>query len=262
MDERQRLKELAFTDVQKFWTEMLVVFTKFRDREQEEFSDGQTNSLGFAIRAVVTSKDSPPIPESEFTIKSRGIAYGARLLGHAVLRDRRKLVFLVRDARATSHLERPFLDYASVAGDNLPCKWRHEIEFYSNPESRWLCALFLSETRTEDHTWERPLLTSLEEVEKFFAEPEKPTVATFANGKLKIGDETLAFEGQESYVLQALVELKAATKVELENKSGVPDAVTVLKRIIRKYPQKLKDYITLPGGRGRGGYRTTINAVH
>ena len=79
-------------------------------------------------------------------------------------------------------------------------------------------------------------------------------------GKLRIAGETLAFEGQEELVLQALIEAGAATKTELENKSGVSDAVAILKRIIRKHPQ-LKDYITLPGGRGKGGYRTTIKLV-
>lgn len=172
-NERQRIFELACIDERRFWTEMRVVFTKFCEREQEEVSD----SFRFAIRAVVTSKDSPPIPESEW---------------YAVLKDGRKLTFLCRNSTDTRMFKDVFSDYASAAGHVIH-KWRHEIEFYSNHGSKWLCALFLSEKRTEDHTWERPLLTSLEEVEKLIAgeqltpepsESEKPE----ANGDVS-GDD-------------------------------------------------------------------------
>ena len=172
-DERQRLLELACVDNRLFFTEMLIVFTKFCEREQAEFAD----SLGFAIRAAV-SKDSSPLPDLEFQIEFAGVRYGARRLGDAVLRDGRKLTFLGRNSTATSTFEEVFSDYAAAAGHvlpGLPGKWQDEIDFAATPESRWLAYLFLTEKRTEDHTWLRPISTSLAAVEKLIAGPEKPT---------------------------------------------------------------------------------------
>lgn len=165
-DERQRLYELACVDELQFLTDMRVEFVRLRDQEQKVFSDAQTSSLGFAIRTLVTEENAPPLREAEAQIEFRGVLYGAFTFGHAILKNRQKLIFLVRHAPATRTLEAPFFDYASVAGRVLPRECRGEIGYTSNSESEWLAFLFLREGRTEDYTWERPIATSLDAVEE------------------------------------------------------------------------------------------------
>ena len=86
---------------------------------------------------------------------------------------------------------------------------------------------------------------------------QKDGVVYLGGGRLRMGTEVVVFEGQESFVLEALVELQAATKMQLEVKSGVSDAVRILKGIVRKHPA-LSAYVTMAKRRGTGGYRTSI----
>jgi hypothetical protein len=80
------------------------------------------------------------------------------------------------------------------------------------------------------------------------------------NNRIAVGDKTIVLEFTEGTVLQALIELGAATKPELEKRSRVDDAVAVLKRVKKKYPE-LSPCISTPGSRGRGGYSTTIGTA-
>ena len=59
----------------------------------------------------------------------------------------------------------------------------------------------------------------------------------------------------EKYVLAILVKKRTASFAELQAASERPDRV--LGRLLTKYP-KLKRFISLPGGGGKGGYSTTI----
>ncbi|MBI3461844.1 MAG: hypothetical protein HY000_02125 [Planctomycetes bacterium] len=86
----------------------------------------------------------------------------------------------------------------------------------------------------------------------------------YQNGSVYLGDGLIEVDGEpyrlepaQEMVIEALVELRAATKEQLIERSGVEDAVNVLKAICQAIPQ-LSTHITLPGGRGKGGYRTTI----
>lgn len=87
--------------------------------------------------------------------------------------------------------------------------------------------------------------------------PEAAEIMFLGGGRYQAGDEIIALDGNQASVLQALVELRAATKDDLVRKSGVEDAPRVLRTIRKKHPQ-LAPAITLPGGKGRGGYRTTV----
>ena len=88
------------------------------------------------------------------------------------------------------------------------------------------------------------------------------TVARYLGARrCQVGAEPeFMIDERESYVLQALVELRVADKAALIKKSGVKTAPRVLKRICEKYAQ-LATYIVLPGKRGSGGYRTTIKGA-
>lgn len=77
------------------------------------------------------------------------------------------------------------------------------------------------------------------------------------DGRYKVGGETLKIGKTPDKVLGALVSLGAAMKQELADKAGVRDACRHLRLIVRKYPL-LAPYISLPGRKGQGGYRTTI----
>jgi hypothetical protein len=76
-------------------------------------------------------------------------------------------------------------------------------------------------------------------------------------GRILIDGEVMALTRNAANVIEALVELRAAPKDELIRRSGVDDAPRVLRRIREKFPV-LKPYLTMPGGPGKGGYRTTI----
>ncbi len=90
------------------------------------------------------------------------------------------------------------------------------------------------------------------------AAPPEPREAVYlGQGRVRIGNGTISLAGQEHAVIEALVDLKAASKSDLETKSGYADAVKVLRRIRDKYPV-LKPYIIMAGKRNSGGYQTTI----
>jgi hypothetical protein len=76
-------------------------------------------------------------------------------------------------------------------------------------------------------------------------------------GRVQIGDETITLEPQFSEVLEALVELRSATKPQLQKRSGRPEADKLLKKLVERFPI-LTPYIQSPGRRGKGGYSTTI----
>ncbi len=88
---------------------------------------------------------------------------------------------------------------------------------------------------------------------------EKPDAPPLFKGKgLYIrGDDAVRLDGAEAIVMETLVKLRAATKPQLEQNSGVDDAVRILRAIKNKY-RWLAPYIILPGTKGRGGYRTTV----
>ncbi len=86
---------------------------------------------------------------------------------------------------------------------------------------------------------------------------ETTSVVFLGDGIYQKGSENIKLDGNEANVVQALLELGAATKDELTKQSGVSDASRVLRGVHRKHAM-LRDSITLPGRKGRGGYRTTI----
>lgn len=86
----------------------------------------------------------------------------------------------------------------------------------------------------------------------------RPTCVLFhGDGLYSRGNEFLRLDGAEANVLQALVELRAATKDKLIAESGVSNAAAVLRRMKQKYSM-LAEAIVFPGARGRGGYTTSI----
>jgi len=87
----------------------------------------------------------------------------------------------------------------------------------------------------------------------------EPANATYlGNGVVRVGDKQLTLDGREGYVLEGLLNLGSTAKKDaLVNESGCDDAPAILKRIQQKHPT-LAPLITRPGGKGRGGYRTTI----
>lgn len=89
-------------------------------------------------------------------------------------------------------------------------------------------------------------------------EPCQPPDAAFlGDGRFRCGGEVIHLAGNEGAVLEALVLLGAADGDSLERKSGVPSPHKVLKRLIQNHSE-LKPFIIFPGGKSRGGYRTTI----
>ena len=90
---------------------------------------------------------------------------------------------------------------------------------------------------------------------KLLREPVKPRAIWRGNGVVAIDGKPVALEPQEATVLQALIELGGAAKrPDLEKRARYKDVAAIMKKLSKRFP----DYITCPGGRGRGGYSTTI----
>lgn len=85
-----------------------------------------------------------------------------------------------------------------------------------------------------------------------------PIAIRLGDGEYQVGNGApFRLTEIQDTVLAALVFLGTADKDQLNGKAGRDDSPRVLKRIRGGYPQ-LAPYIILPGGKGRGGYRTTI----
>lgn len=61
----------------------------------------------------------------------------------------------------------------------------------------------------------------------------------------------------EAAVLQVIIRRQAVDKDTLIRESNVPNAPRIVKRMIEKYPCP-KGWLTMPGGKGKGGYTTKI----
>lgn len=79
------------------------------------------------------------------------------------------------------------------------------------------------------------------------------------DGRYQVGDDApLKLQESENHVLASLIDLGgSASKPELVLQTGKDDAPRVLRSIKEKY-RRLAKFIFLPGGKGKGGYRTTI----
>jgi len=89
--------------------------------------------------------------------------------------------------------------------------------------------------------------------------PSCPVVYDRSDGKLRRDDRSIKLEAAEDCVIVALIELGGSATIDkLRDRSGIADAPRVLGRIVKKHSEFLGDTIKLPGGRGRGGYQTTI----
>lgn len=82
--------------------------------------------------------------------------------------------------------------------------------------------------------------------------------AILIGNRIIIGDKQIVLELQECAVVEALVKLGAASLPQLKTQSGYKYPAKALKRLIDKHADILRAVISLPGGRGRGGYSTSI----
>ena len=76
------------------------------------------------------------------------------------------------------------------------------------------------------------------------------------HGRYKVGDQFICLTGNQADVLEMLVELRAATLAQLAG-NGVSNPSAVLTSVCNNH-RLLAPFIKLPGGKGKGGYSTTI----
>jgi hypothetical protein len=84
------------------------------------------------------------------------------------------------------------------------------------------------------------------------------TIIYHGNGTYSIGDDTLRLTESEDCVLQAFLDYPAMAKDQLIANSGFDKAVDVLRSLRKKHNGVFAEAITMPGARGRGGYRVRI----
>jgi hypothetical protein len=89
-----------------------------------------------------------------------------------------------------------------------------------------------------------------------------PSIPTFDadKGVVFFKSKAISLGQEETDVLKVLVIDRAVTLRTLRNRSGCETANKVLASLRKKYPC-LKTHITLPGHKGAGGYRTTIDPI-
>jgi hypothetical protein len=89
-------------------------------------------------------------------------------------------------------------------------------------------------------------------------EPAK-TIVFQGKGVYVVGRNQFRVTEQEDCVLQAFLEQPAMTKDELTAISGTEKAVDILRALrTTKYDGAFTGAISMPGGRGRGGYRVQV----
>jgi hypothetical protein len=108
--------------------------------------------------------------------------------------------------------------------------------------------------------WLRELEQALLKARKWLKaqKPPKPKAAIFdatARTLIFLKGKPIKLGLAEKYVLEILVKKRTASFRELQAVNHRPDQV--LRRLLDKYP-KLKKFIFLPHGGGKGGYSTTI----
>lgn len=84
-----------------------------------------------------------------------------------------------------------------------------------------------------------------------------PLAVLYADGRLLAGDNKATLEDERHDVLTALAWCQTCSEKKLQNESGQPNARKLLARTVEDLPF-LNAFITFPGGRGKGGYSTTI----
>jgi hypothetical protein len=87
--------------------------------------------------------------------------------------------------------------------------------------------------------------------------PGPPPVFDSVRETLCFDGDTINLEGNECLVLALLIEKSPCPRKQLQ-KSGIERPERILAKLLKKYPA-LKPFITLPGAKGKGGYRTTIS---
>jgi hypothetical protein len=87
--------------------------------------------------------------------------------------------------------------------------------------------------------------------------PESSTPIFLGTGRYRVGVKVICLGGSQADALQALVELRAATFEQLKKHSGASNPSVLLKSICENQAL-LAPYISLPGGKNKGGYSTTI----
>jgi hypothetical protein len=91
------------------------------------------------------------------------------------------------------------------------------------------------------------------------APPEPAIIIGLGNRRYKIGKHlTVTVTPIEDYVLCALAEHGSLDSAALDTASGVSDARKILVALKKKYDGIFTEAIRMPGGRGQGGYRVSI----
>lgn len=87
--------------------------------------------------------------------------------------------------------------------------------------------------------------------------PDNGTPIFLGEGRYQIGRTTICLNGSQADALQALIELRGANFDQLRKHGGVSNPSSLLKSICENQAH-LAPYISLPGGKNKGGYSTTI----
>ena len=162
------------------------------------------------------------------------------------------------DTICDSGFEEAFQQALNVSWDNLfrAYKWGRKLGTPHPPDNRRDGPGDMKEAATESlrvlTLYEGQLVEFLKGAEGKAAE-----VAFLGDGRFRCGGEVIQLIDADATVLETLISYGATSLSDLKKATNIESPNKVLKRIKERHPA-LDLVIILPGGKGLGGYRTTI----
>lgn len=144
------------------------------------------------------------------------------------------------------------------------------IIFHEPPASQETVVRLIEENEAsrEETKAFRETVAQLAEQTKALLEGKRPTLedapAILSHGKGMYsvpGRDPFTVSASEDYVLQPFLKASAMDLPTLELESKVDRCGAVLRKLVTKYQGAFKPYVTLPGGKGKGGYSVRIRSV-
>ncbi len=242
------------------FTKLLPDWLRLQDRRQERDNEIKSRE-GFIVELKKLGAIRKPQPwqKERLQLLKRGADFDKHRLAE-LHKERRQHQELTERLMEAEHALFAFADARSIDTEPLRRLVTHGDLEYANtviPILRRLLAALERQSKTG--AGDERLLDHLPLPPASTEGRAEQEAVWLGKGRVRIGDQTLSLEPQFADVLEALIELRAATKPELQKRSGREEPGRLLNKLVRKIPS-LRPYIVLPGRRGKGGYSTTIRA--
>ncbi|MCP4549676.1 MAG: hypothetical protein GY835_24740 [bacterium] len=231
---------------------MKTLFSRPRHEGFGEQHDQDTARI--ALELIATTKQSKAIPETAWTRLS--VASGRNYVSG-------------QDEPYGSGHEAAFslangVQAMILLSIGAPADWPENDEGQRRPRfgPEEITEFFASYKATDGHAVHREIRSLEYEIKREYASldiVDGTTIVFLGDATYKIGrHKPVRVDTNEDYVLQAFIQTPVLNKPALVKTSGVENPGRELRRLCEKYDGIFTDAITLPGGKGKGGYRVNV----